>query len=56
MFGDGTSFSNLTVDSITKELLKCNYEKNGDEIMMNGMTGEQIETTNIYWSNILSDD
>ena len=44
MFGDGTSFNNVDLDTITEELLKLNYEKNGDETLMNGMTGEQIET------------
>jgi DNA-directed RNA polymerase II subunit RPB2 len=44
MFGDGTSFNNVDLNTITEELLKLNYEKNGDETLMNGMTGEQIET------------
>ena len=44
MFGDGTSFNNVDLKTITDELLKQNYEKSGDELMMNGMTGEQIET------------
>ena len=44
MFGDGTSFDNVDINTITDELLKHNYEKNGDELLMNGMTGEQIET------------
>jgi DNA-directed RNA polymerase II subunit RPB2 len=44
MFGDGTSFNNVDINTITEELLKLNYEKNGDETLMNGMTGEQIET------------
>ena len=44
MFGDGTSFNNVDVETITTELLKQNYEKSGDELLMNGMTGEQIET------------
>ena len=45
MFGDGTSFNDLTVKSISDELLKCGYEAHGNEVMMNGMTGEQLETS-----------
>ena len=45
LFGDGTSFGNLTVERISEELLKHNYEKHGNEVMYNGMTGEQMETS-----------
>lgn len=45
LFGDGTSFGNLTIERISKELLKHNYEKHGNEVMYNGMTGEQMETS-----------
>ena len=44
LFGDGTSFNNLTLDVICKELLKLGYQKEGNEILYNGMTGEQIES------------
>ena len=44
LFGDGTSFGNLSIDTICKELQKLGYESYGNEIMYNGMTGEQIET------------
>ena len=44
MFGDGTSFNNVDIKTITEELLKLKYEQNGDELMMNGMTGEQLES------------
>ena len=47
LFGDGTPFNELSVKSITKELLKCGYEAHGNELLMNGMTGEQLET-NIF--------
>jgi len=47
MFGDGTSFGNLDVKTITKELQKLGYESYGNELMYNGLTGEQLET-NIY--------
>ena len=45
MFGDGTSFNDLSVDTITKELLNVGYEQHGNEVMINGMTGQQIETS-----------
>jgi len=44
LFGDGTSFGELAVDDIRKELLKVGYEAHGNEILYNGMTGEQIES------------
>lgn len=45
MFGDGTSFNDLSVDFISKELTKVGFEKHGNEVLMNGMTGEQMETS-----------
>ena len=45
LYGDGTSFGNLTVERISEELLKHNYEKHGNEVMYNGMTGEQMESS-----------
>ena len=47
LFGDGTSFGELAVDDIRKELLKVGYEAQGNELLYNGMTGEQIES-NIF--------
>ena len=44
LFGDGTSFGELAVDDIRKELLKVGHECHGNEILYNGMTGEQIES------------
>jgi len=45
LFGDGTSFGNLDVKTISKELQKVGYESYGNEIMYNGLTGEQFETS-----------
>ena len=45
LFGDGTSFGNITLDFIRDELLKLGFEKNGNEVMYNGMTGEMMETS-----------
>ena len=44
LFGDGTSFGNLDIDTICSILQKQNYESKGNEILYNGCTGEQIET------------
>ena len=43
LFGDGTSFGELDVDTISKKLLDLGYEAHGNELMYNGLTGEQIE-------------
>lgn len=45
LFGDATSFGNLDIKTITEELLKLGYESYGNEIMYNGLTGEQLETS-----------
>ena len=47
MFGDGTSFGELDVTTIADQLQKLGYESYGNEVMYNGMSGEQIET-NIF--------
>jgi len=47
LFGDGTSFGNLDVKTITQELQKLGYESYGNELLYNGLTGEQLET-NIF--------
>jgi DNA-directed RNA polymerase II subunit RPB2 len=45
MFGDGTSFGDLDVKTIINELQKLGYESYGNEVMYNGLTGEQLETS-----------
>jgi DNA-directed RNA polymerase II subunit RPB2 len=45
MFGDGTSFGNLDVKTIAEELQKLGYESYGNEIMYDGLTGQQMETS-----------
>jgi DNA-directed RNA polymerase II subunit RPB2 len=47
MFGDGTSFGNLDVKTIAEQLQKLGYESYGNEVLYNGLTGEQLET-NIF--------
>ena len=43
LFGDGTSFGEFDIKSISENLLNLGYEANGNEILYNGLTGEQIE-------------
>jgi DNA-directed RNA polymerase II subunit RPB2 len=45
LFGDGTSFGELNLETIFKELKKYNYESKGNELLYDGKTGEQIETS-----------
>lgn len=45
LFGDGTSFGDMDIDFIRRELLKCGYESHGDDLLYNGLDGTQIETS-----------
>jgi DNA-directed RNA polymerase beta subunit len=45
MFGDGTSFGELDIKTIAEELQRVGYESYGNEVMYNGLTGEQLETS-----------
>jgi len=47
LFGDGTSFGDLDIEFISDELLKNGYEQHGNELLYNGLTGEQLES-NIF--------
>lgn len=47
LFGDGTSFGDLDVKDICKKLLTLGYESNGNDLLYNGLTGEQLEA-NIF--------
>ena len=47
LFGDGTSFGNLDINFISKELQKLGYESKGNEILYDGSSGEQI-TSSIF--------
>jgi len=51
LFGDGTSFGNLEVKTIAEELQKLGYESYGNEVMYNGLTGEQLEA-NIFFGPV----
>ena len=43
LFGDGTAFGDFEVKTICNELLKNGYEAYGNELLYDGLTGEQIE-------------
>ena len=43
LFGDGTSFGEFDVKDICGELIKLGYEAHGNELLYNGLTGEQHE-------------
>jgi DNA-directed RNA polymerase II subunit RPB2 len=45
LFGDGTSFEGLDINDISKELLKCGYQAHGDELLYDGCSGKQIESS-----------
>jgi len=43
LFGDGTAFGKFEVTDICNELIKLGYEAHGNELLYNGLTGEQHE-------------
>jgi len=43
LFGDGTSFGDFDVNDICSQLIKVGYEAHGNELLYNGLTGEQHE-------------
>jgi DNA-directed RNA polymerase II subunit RPB2 len=43
--GNGTAFDDANIKNITDILTKYNHKKTGDEILYNGITGEQIKTS-----------
>jgi DNA-directed RNA polymerase beta subunit len=45
LFGDGTAFGGYELKDICKELQKVGFESKGNEILYNGLTGEQIESS-----------
>ena len=45
LFGDGTSFGEYDIKDICKHLQDVGFESNGNEVMYNGCTGEQLETS-----------
>ena len=45
LFGDGTSFGEMNINEIYKELQKNNYESKGNELLYDGKSGEQIKTS-----------
>ena len=45
LFGDGTSFGDLDIKTIRRELQQAGYESNGNQILYDGLTGEQIQAS-----------
>ena len=45
MYGDGTSFGTLDIHTIRKELQNQGFESNGNEILYDGKSGEQIQSS-----------
>ena len=43
LFGDGTSFGDFDIKDICDLLIKAGYEAHGNELLYDGLTGEQIE-------------
>jgi DNA-directed RNA polymerase II subunit RPB2 len=43
LYGDGTSFGDFDINLAIKELQKLGYHSKGNEIMYNGLTGEQLK-------------
>lgn len=43
LFGDGTAFGDFDIKEICNLLLKAGYEAHGNELLYNGLTGEQVE-------------
>ena len=43
LFGDGTSFGELNVETISKKLLELGYQAHGNELMYDGLNGTQME-------------
>jgi DNA-directed RNA polymerase beta subunit len=43
LFGDGTAFGDFDVKEICDLLLNAGYEAHGNELLYNGLTGEQVE-------------
>ena len=41
LFGDGTPFENFDIKDICEQLLKVGYEAHGNDLLYNGLTGEQ---------------
>uniref|UniRef100_A0A6C0C3K0 DNA-directed RNA polymerase n=1 Tax=viral metagenome TaxID=1070528 RepID=A0A6C0C3K0_9ZZZZ len=44
LYGDGTSFGEFQIQDICKKLQTLGYERHGNDILYNGMTGEQLES------------
>lgn len=48
-FHDATPFTDFDLNAIESQLAQCGYDRCGDEIMYNGITGEPMETPITFW-------
>jgi DNA-directed RNA polymerase beta subunit/intein/homing endonuclease len=48
LMGDGTAFSSLNVQTICEQLQSLGYHSQGNEIMYDGLTGEQMEVSTFF--------
>jgi DNA-directed RNA polymerase beta subunit len=48
-FRDATPFTDFDMDEIKDLLGQTGYDRNGDEIMYNGQTGEPLESPIVFW-------
>ena len=45
LFGDGTSFGDLDIKTIAAQLQNLGYESYGNEVLYDGLSGQQMETS-----------
>lgn len=47
LFGDGTPFQEYDINTLANQLQNCGYESHGNEVLYDGLTGEQL-TMNVF--------
>ena len=47
LFGDGTPFQEYDINTLANQLQNCGYESHGNEVLYDGLTGEQL-SMNIF--------
>ena len=50
---DSTPFTGIDKDKMCSVLETCGFERYGNEVLYSGINGEQLESSYIYWANIL---
>ena len=54
LFGDGTNFTHLDIKDIAKELQNLGYERYGNDVLYNGLTGEATGDEHFHGAGLLS--